>query len=198
MTEKNLPSARTLAARRQRAANPDVYRAASRRYRETNLEKERERQREAKRKRRTENGSGPDRLENAKSYKKHAEKRKAESRAYRKTNDWKIREREERHEVAVNRAFHRIKWSAKARDLKMELSEKEVADLARPMVCEVTGLALNWKACSPFKASFDRIDNSVGYIPGNVRLVCWIFNRAKNSDADEDVLVFAKAMVARA
>jgi len=49
--------------------------------------------------------------------------------------------------------------------------------------------ACTWPKDSPRykRASLDRIDNSKGYIPGNVRFVCMMINFAKNS-FDDDVL----------
>lgn len=43
---------------------------------------------------------------------------------------------------------------------------------------------------NPNQASLDRIDNSKGYIKGNIRFVSLIFNYAKNTFSDEDVLAF--------
>lgn len=44
-------------------------------------------------------------------------------------------------------------------------------------------------------ASLDRIDNSKGYIIGNVRFVSVMFNYARNFFSDEDVILFSKAVV---
>jgi hypothetical protein len=44
----------------------------------------------------------------------------------------------------------------------------------------------------PYQASVDRIDNSKGYIKGNVRFVALIFNYAKNIFSDSDVIDFCK------
>ena len=43
---------------------------------------------------------------------------------------------------------------------------------------------------NPYQASLDRIDNSLGYIKGNVRFVALIFNYAKNTFSDQDVINF--------
>ena len=44
----------------------------------------------------------------------------------------------------------------------------------------------------PYQASLDRIDNSKGYIKGNIRFVALIFNYSKNTFTDEQVLEFCK------
>jgi hypothetical protein len=45
---------------------------------------------------------------------------------------------------------------------------------------------------SPYQASLDRIDNSIGYIKGNVRFVALIYNYAKNTFSDQEVIDFCK------
>lgn len=47
---------------------------------------------------------------------------------------------------------------------------------------------------SPYNASLDRIDNSKGYIEGNVRFVSLIANYARNQFSDEQVIEFCKAV----
>ena len=42
----------------------------------------------------------------------------------------------------------------------------------------------------PYSASLDRIDNHKGYIKGNVRFVSLIFNYARNTFSDEQVIDF--------
>lgn len=70
--------------------------------------------------------------------------------------------------------------------------------------CAVTGIDLEIKHIhtkkqrtnkSPYQASLDRIDNSKGYIKGNVRFVCYMFNIARNNFSDHDVLEFCKKVM---
>lgn len=73
-------------------------------------------------------------------------------------------------------------------------------------VCPLTGWALRlplgvvgWDGrASPDCASLDRIDNSRGYVVGNVRFVAVIANYARSNFSDDDVVRFARAVVARA
>lgn len=67
--------------------------------------------------------------------------------------------------------------------------------------CAVTGIDLQVKHIhtktqktqkNPYQASLDRIDNNRGYIKGNVRFVCYMFNIARNDFSDTDVLEFCK------
>jgi hypothetical protein len=75
----------------------------------------------------------------------------------------------------------------------------EIEMLLQPMMCAATGTRLEWRCDGsryPLQPSLDRIAAREGYVPGNVRVVSWIFNRAKGSDADSDVLQMALALVA--
>jgi len=67
--------------------------------------------------------------------------------------------------------------------------------------CEVTGIEFDLGSrggkWAPFAPSVDRIDCSKGYTKDNCRVVCVIFNMARNQFTDEDVLKMARAMVAK-
>ena len=67
-------------------------------------------------------------------------------------------------------------------------------DLEWPTHCPVLGLELDWlsdyvKENSP---SFDRIDCTKGYIPGNVIICSWRANRIKNNGSSEEHYKIAK------
>ena len=69
-------------------------------------------------------------------------------------------------------------------------------------ICPHTGWKLilpdttdGWKTGHTTKsASLDRIDNSKGYIEGNVRFVAYMSNIARNRFDDEDLFEFCKAV----
>lgn len=65
-------------------------------------------------------------------------------------------------------------------------------------ICEVTGLPFIYtseKSRGPWIPSLDKINPNEGYTEENTRVVCWIYNTAKNVYTDEDVLVLAEALV---
>jgi len=75
---------------------------------------------------------------------------------------------------------------------------------AQSGVCPFTG----WELKLPFhstdwdkdddklkRASLDRIDNSKGYIKGNLRFVSLMANYCRNEFTDEDVKLFCEAVV---
>lgn len=51
-----------------------------------------------------------------------------------------------------------------------------------------------WSECNPRNASLDRIDNSKGYIEGNVRFICVIANLARQTYTDEALIEFCRAV----
>lgn len=55
--------------------------------------------------------------------------------------------------------------------------------------CAITGLSLqlppNIKD-PDLAASPDRIDSSLGYVPGNIQMLCWFVNRWKSDDTDQN------------
>lgn len=69
-------------------------------------------------------------------------------------------------------------------------------------ICPFTGFELeartyDGKSDNPLNirsASLDRIDNSKGYVKGNVRFVSVMYNFARNKFSDENVIEFAQAV----
>lgn len=67
-------------------------------------------------------------------------------------------------------------------------------------ICPLTGLTLTFTTGSGLvftNASLDRIDQTKGYIQGNVRLVTLWANYARNTLTDEDFFYFCNLVVAR-
>lgn len=64
--------------------------------------------------------------------------------------------------------------------------------------CEATGLSFEWGTGSPWAPSIDRIDSARGYTMDNVQVVCWIYNQAKNTYTDAELLRLARAIASRA
>ncbi len=70
-------------------------------------------------------------------------------------------------------------------------------------ICPFTGWELilphntkeAWETSDPANASLDRIDNSIGYVKGNVRFVSVMANLARQVFSDEQVKNFCKAVV---
>ncbi len=102
-------------------------------------------------------------------------------------------------ENPAKRLLGKSRIRAKARGLEFALTLADIEAMMAPMVCSVTGLPLslehesNSKA-NPWAPSIDRIDNSKGYVPSNVRLVCAIYNLARADWPDEAFLTLVRAL----
>lgn len=110
--------------------------------------------------------------------------------------------KKETYQTPRGRAL-RLFYGAKHRDLARgrtsTITAKWVERKIAAGFCAVTGLRFVMDApMHPFAPSLDRIDNSKGYIRGNVRVVVWAYNAAKGVYSDDHMLTFAKALVARA
>lgn len=94
--------------------------------------------------------------------------------------------------VAARNSLHRIyKMSAAKRNLPFEISKDRFIFLIQ-QACESCGVPpfkmykSNYKNCVPcFYNGVDRIDNSQGYIEGNVRPFCFDCNQAKHNKSEE-------------
>lgn len=68
--------------------------------------------------------------------------------------------------------------------------------------CALTGMKLSMTPSSasgraPFAPSLDRIDSSIGYIDGNVRIVCRMANLARNVFSDSEFYTMCRAAAAK-
>lgn len=86
---------------------------------------------------------------------------------------------------------------AKRLGIPFDLTIDFIEGLLRTGVCSVTGVDFEYclDGRSPWVPSLDRINPADGYVRENVRVVAWIYNAAKWSFSDDDVLAMAKALV---
>jgi len=85
---------------------------------------------------------------------------------------------------------------AKKAGVPFDLSSTEIAAMLEPMLCQVTGLPLNFEQGprNPFSPSLDRKVPSLGYVTENVQVVCWMYNAAKGTWTHEEVMKMATAL----
>ncbi|MGH7039895.1 MAG: hypothetical protein ACREE4_13740 [Stellaceae bacterium] len=90
--------------------------------------------------------------------------------------------------------------SCRRRGVVMEITTDDVVALfeAQSGRCVLTGRTLLWgtKGVQRDTLSIDRIDQSRGYVLGNVRLVTYQANFARNRFSDEELFEFCKAVLA--
>ncbi len=99
--------------------------------------------------------------------------------------------------------YSSAKNGAPTRNKDFELSYGDVLRLVKQGHCAMSGIPfdMNEKPFKgrdiPWRASLDRIDNSVGYLPDNIQVVCKMYNAAKYVWSDAEVLKLAKALAER-
>lgn len=88
--------------------------------------------------------------------------------------------------------FHRrIKRRAKIKGIEYNLKK---TDYKFPEYCPILSVKLNYYSSDfdKYSASVDRLDNSKGYIPGNIRIISRLANIMKNSATLEELTNFSK------
>lgn len=97
------------------------------------------------------------------------------------------------------RLWKRSKDGAKSRGITFELDKGWLRARIEEngFCCEKTGIQFEFvpEPRHPFQMSIDRIDSSDHYHAENVQIVCLLYNLAKQSASDEDVYVFAEALI---
>ena len=56
--------------------------------------------------------------------------------------------------------------------------------------CAYTGLPLLLKANHPESVSLDRIDSQIGYLKGNVQLICFVVNKMKQEFSEDQFFYY--------
>ena len=101
------------------------------------------------------------------------------------------RKREVREGVGrVRYLIYSIRSRAKRLGIECSITE---ADVVIPDTCPVLGMPLiTAKGVSQYNsATVDRIDPSIGYVPGNVQVMSKLANMMKNNATPEQLLAFA-------
>lgn len=124
---------------------------------------------------------------------------KESSLRYRLKNREKILERQrlKRRTRPLLRLVWNAKRRAKEKGLEFNLTDKDLVPHKR---CPYLDLELHYEGGKPREdstASLDRIDNSKGYIKGNVEVISDLANRMKNSASLEQLVQFAKVVIHR-
>lgn len=108
--------------------------------------------------------------------------------------------RRQRHDWVARNQIQNLLCSARCRAKKtgVEFSITP-ADINIPVVCPYLGIKLNTMQGFDQDAapSIDRIDNSFGYVPGNVEVISHRANRAKNNLLPHEAVMMAKGFLER-
>ena len=89
--------------------------------------------------------------------------------------------------------FNRLQQSAKKRNIEFKLSITDINELSFPITCPILGIPLKWHRGTPKddSYSFDRIDSTQGYVPGNIQILSFKANRAKNNLTETELKQFS-------
>jgi hypothetical protein len=71
----------------------------------------------------------------------------------------------------------------------------ELNYLSFPLSCPILDVPLDYKKHTEYSPSIDRIDNSKGYIDGNIQVVSIKANRMKNSATESELIKFAQNVI---
>lgn len=88
------------------------------------------------------------------------------------------------------------KSSAKKRNQSCNIDKQTVFALwdKQNGCCAYTGWPMDFATKSPRLVSIERIDNTIGYEPDNVLLVCWCVNRARGGMSQDEFYAMCKAI----
>jgi hypothetical protein len=101
-------------------------------------------------------------------------------------------------ESAFNALYSSYRLAAKRRNLAFELEKSEFKELTsqRCYYCGIDPHKMHKNGKSTYVYNgIDRVDNSQGYIEGNVRTACFVCNQAKHGMSEQDFMIWLKRLV---
>lgn len=135
------------------------------------------------------------RIQEREYYSKNIEKKKYQRKIWAEKNSEKQKKTRQEYidSANTNKKVHatlilgNVRGRAKKTGVEFSITS---ADIIIPEFCPVLGIPLvyNRGLAKENSASIDRIDNSKGYIPGNVIIVSVLANRIKNSATSDQIL----------
>lgn len=130
-------------------------------------------------------------------YKKHIKKIKKRAKDWLSNNPERHRETADKWREAnfETQLYSRAKASAKPRQLEFNI---EISDVVIPEFCPYLGIKLTRHVNGgrqESNASLDRIDNTKGYIKGNVQVISSKANFMKRNASIEELKTFARSIL---
>lgn len=137
-------------------------------------------------------------------YKKNKEKLKLQRAEWRKNNKERVKARSKAYREEAKDEMQKwrddnkdklyflsLKSRAKKKGLDFNLDERDVLGVTS---CPVLGFPLVRSVGNPSwnSPSLDRIDNTKGYVKGNVQIMSYLANSMKRDATDEQLIAFAK------
>lgn len=127
------------------------------------------------------------------SYQKHRESRLKQKKEYslKNKNETSARKKKDRKINPLKSLLREAKSRAKVKNLEFNLT---IEDLILPTFCPILGIKLEVsnEKFSDNSPSLDRIDNSKGYVAGNVWVISLLANQMKRTATREQLIAFGK------
>ena len=131
------------------------------------------------------------RIASKRSYERNKEKHKARAKAWQQAHPEQARElnRNWRQKNLQKMLLINAKRNAKNNNREFDLT---LEDIVIPTHCPILGIELTFGGKRNNSSySVDRIDNSKGYIKGNIQIISWLANRMKSDATQEQLIKFA-------
>jgi len=95
-----------------------------------------------------------------------------------------------------NSLYNEVKKRARNKNIEFNIDVFYLEQLytQQNKKCNLTGFFLSFGKKNLYKISIDRIDSSIGYVKGNIQLICLGVNYLKNTFDNEEVVEFLKQM----
>lgn len=104
---------------------------------------------------------------------------------------YKNKQVENQVKYQINNPEKHLYNAARGRAMKFGIEfDIEVSDVVIPSVCPVFGV--EFKRGTPYAASLDRVDSSLGYIKGNVQVISRLANTMKSNATQDQLNLFSK------
>lgn len=97
-------------------------------------------------------------------------------------------------DLHVAKKFVQIQQSAESRGLDFAMTLTEVKKLLKQKKCFFTEVTLTSKLNDPYMRTFDRIDNTIGYVDGNVVACTKEFNEIKGNLTIDQIRLLVRGL----
>lgn len=92
----------------------------------------------------------------------------------------------------TNGRMSHLRHEAKRRGLEITIIQEELDLIKIPEYCPLLGIPLRYDDHNHYLPSYDRKDNSKGYIPGNIWVISALANLMKRDASIEELQTFAR------
>lgn len=125
--------------------------------------------------------------------KSHTEEERARVNKIARDSKRRIKLRDIRH-YKVRMLLIDARKRANANEAEFSIASDDLGDWRSLIVCPELGIPLEWDLpkASDDSPSIDRINNLLGYVPGNVRVISRRANRLKNDATDDELILMGE------